>query len=176
MNPTTKKRTGIAATVLVLVAGSGVAYAYWTNSGTGSGSATTGTNAALTVNQTSTVTAMAPGVAAQPLSGNFDNPNAGPVFIKTVAATVTARGWPAAPPPTTPSAGTSIIGSAAPGAGDSVPAGTSVGSWSGLSIAFNNTASNQDACKGAVSHHRLHDDRELTPARRQPLTGRRRAP
>ncbi len=150
MNPTTKKRIGIATGALVLVAGSGVAYAYWTNSGTGSGSATTGTNAALTVNQTSTVTAMAPGVAAQPLSGNFDNPNSGPVFIKTVAATVTSTGVVGCTAADYTITGTSIIGSAAPGAGDSVPAGTSVGSWSGLSIAFNNTASNQDACKGAV--------------------------
>lgn len=151
MNSHKKKRTTIAAGALVLVVGGGVAYAFWTNSGTGSGSATTGTNVALAVNQTSTVTAMAPGVAAQALSGNFDNPNAGPVFIKTVEATVTSTGVPGCTAADYTIAGTSVIGTASPGAGGSVPAGgNGVGSWSGLTIAFNNTASNQDLCKNAV--------------------------
>ena len=58
--------------------GAVAAFAYWTNSGAGTGDADTGTNAAIVVNQTSTVTGMAPGVAAQALSGNFDNANDGP--------------------------------------------------------------------------------------------------
>ncbi len=147
----TKKRAAIATGALVLVVGSGAAYAYWTSSGAGSGSAATGTNVALTVNQTSTVTAMGPGVAPQALSGNFDNPNAGPVFVKTVVATVTSTGAPGCTASDYTIAGTSVIGASAPGAGGSVPAGgAGVGSWSGLTIAFNETASNQDACKGAV--------------------------
>ena len=148
---TTKRPVVIATLTLLLVVGGGIAYAYWTNNGTGTGSAETGTNAALTVNQTTTVSAMAPGVAPQALSGNFDNPNVGPVFVKTVVATVTstnATGCSAADYTIT---GVSIIGGSAPGVGGNVPAGgANVGSWSGLTIAFNNTTSNQDACKGAV--------------------------
>ena len=147
----TRKRAAIATGALILVVGSGVAYAYWTNSGTGSGSATTGTNVALTVNQTSAVTAMGPGVAPQALSGTFTNPNSGPVFIKTVVATITSTGAPGCTAADYTIAGTSVIGASAPGVGGLVPAGgAGVGSWSGLTIAFNETASNQDACKGAV--------------------------
>ncbi len=147
----TKKRATIAAGALVLAASTGIAYAYWTNSGTGTGSASTGTSVAITVNQTSTVTAMGPGVAPQALSGNFDNPNAGPVFIKTVVATITSTGAAGCTASDYTIAGTSVIGASAPGAGASVPAGgAGVGSWSGLTIAFNESASNQDACKSAV--------------------------
>lgn len=147
----TKRPAAIAAAVLLVVVGGGVAYAFWTGSGTGTGSATTGSTAALTVNQTSTVTGMGPGVAPQDLSGNFDNPNPGPVFIKTVVATVTSTGVSGCTAADYTIAGTSVIGASAPGAGGDVPSGgAGVGSWSGLTIAFNETASNQDACKNAV--------------------------
>ena len=103
------------------------------------------------MNQTSTVTAMAPGVAAQPLSGNFDNPNAGPVFIKTVEATVTSTGVAGCTAADYTIAGTSVIGSVSPRSrGQRARRRQGVGSWSGLTIAFNNTATNQDACKNAV--------------------------
>ncbi len=152
MRALTKKRpVAIATLTLLLIVGSGIAYAYWTSTGAGSGSATTGTNVALTINQTSSVTAMGPGVAPQALSGNFDNPNAGPVFVKTVVATVTSTGVAGCTAADYTIGGTSVIGTSAPGAGGNVPAGgAGVGSWSGLTIAFNDTASNQDACKNAV--------------------------
>ncbi len=148
----TKKRpAAIAVVALLLVAVGGVAFAYWTSTGTGSGSATTGNTVAITVNQTSTVTGMGPGVAPQALSGNFDNPNTGPVFVKTVVATVTSTGVAGCTAADYTIAGTSVIGTSSPGAGGNVPAGGSgVGAWSGLTIAFNDTASNQDACKNAV--------------------------
>ncbi len=149
MNSLKKKRTTLAAGTLVLVVAGGVAYAYWTNSGTGSGSATTGTNVALTVNQTGALTALAPGVPAQELSGTFTNTNDGPVFIKTVEATVTGTSIGGCTATDYTIAGTSEIGGAAPGAGGNVPAGSS-GTWSGLTIAFNDKATNQDACKTAV--------------------------
>lgn len=147
-----KKRTAAIVTVaLLLIVGGGIAFAYWTSTGTGTGSAATGTNVAITVNQTSTVTAMGPGVAPRALSGNFDNPNAGPVFVKTVVATVTSTGVAGCTAADYTLAGTSVIGASAPGAGGNVPAGgAGVGSWSGLTIAFNDTASNQDACKNAI--------------------------
>jgi len=140
----TPRRKKIAALVVVLMALGGVAYAYWTTTGSGTGSASTGNIAQITVNQTSTITGLAPGLAAQTLSGNFDNPNDGPVYVTSVTATVTG----------TDKAGCTasdytIAGSAAVNA--QVAAGNAQGAWSGLTIQFNNKPTvNQDACKGAT--------------------------
>ncbi|MHA7271507.1 hypothetical protein [Arthrobacter sp. HLT1-20] len=95
------------------------------------------------MNQTSVVAGLAPGLPAQPLSGNFDNPNAGPVFVTAVTAVATVTGAPGCTATDYTIAGTATVNA-------EVPAGTGVGSWSGLSIQFNNKATNQDACKNAV--------------------------
>jgi hypothetical protein len=138
-----RRTTTIAAGSVILLVGAGAAFAYWTNSGTGAGDADTGTNVAIVVNQTSTVTGMAPGVAAQSLSGNFDNPNAGPVYVAAVTATVTGTDMPGCGATDYTIAGTATVAA-------QVPAGTGVGSWSGLTIQFNNKAGvNQDVCKNA---------------------------
>lgn len=144
MRGISKKAVAVAAGVVVLVVAAGVAYAYWTNTGSGTGQATTGTNDSLVINQTSTITDLAPGTPAQVLSGTFDNPNDSPVFVTSVTATVTG----------TDQAGCdatnyTIAGSAPVNA--QVPVGDGVGAWSGLTIQFNNKADvNQDACKNAV--------------------------
>ncbi len=138
------KRTTIVATIAIVVIGAGAAFAYWTNSGAGTGSADTGTNVPIVVKQTSTVTGMAPGVAPQALSGNFDNSNTGPVYVAGVTATVTGTDNASCTAGDYTIAGTATVGT-------QVPAGTGVGSWSGLTIQFNNKAgANQDACKNAV--------------------------
>ena len=139
-----KRTTTIIAATVVLLVGAGAAFAYWTNSGTGTGDADTGTNAAIVVNQTSTVAGMAPGVAAQALSGNFDNPNTGPVYVAAVTATVTGTDKLGCGATDYTIAGTATVGA-------QVAAGTGVGSWSGLTIQFNNKAGvNQDVCKNAA--------------------------
>lgn len=144
MNTNKKRFTLIAITVAAVLVGGGIAAAYWTNSGSGSGAAGTGSNVAVTVNQTSTVSGLAPGLPAQALSGNFDNPNAGPVFVAAVTATVTGTDQPGCGPTDYTIAGTATVGA-------QVAAGTGVGAWSGLTIQFNNKpAVNQDACKTAV--------------------------
>ncbi|MFL4472998.1 hypothetical protein ACIPVK_03250 [Paeniglutamicibacter sp. MACA_103] len=130
----------IAAALLVI---GGVAYAYWSNIGSGTGTADTGTNQSLVINQTSTVTGLAPGLPAQPLSGNFDNPNSGPVYVTAVTATVTGTDKTGCTATDYTIAGTAAVNA-------EVPAGSGVGSWSGLTIQFNNKATNQDACKNAV--------------------------
>jgi hypothetical protein len=149
MRLTKKSKMIFASAAIVGIVSSGVAYAYWTNSGTGTGTAATGTNVPITLTQTSTVTAMAPGIAAQALSGTFNNTNAGPVFVKTVVATVTATDKTGCTAADYTIAGTSVVQGATAGLGAQVPVGTA-GTWSGLTIAFNSTASNQDACKTAV--------------------------
>ena len=139
-----RKTVVLLSGVALVLAGGGVAFAYWTNSGSGSGTAGTGTNSPITVNQTSTVAGMGPGEAPQPLAGNFDNANDGPVFVAAVTATVTGTDQSGCGPTDYTIAGTAPVAA-------QVPVGTGVGAWSGLTIGFNNKAGvNQDACKGAV--------------------------
>ncbi|QHK18940.1 hypothetical protein GU243_03280 [Pseudarthrobacter psychrotolerans] len=139
------RKTKIAAsTAAFLLTGAGAAFAYWTMTGSGAGTASTGTNAAVVVNQTSTVSGLAPGLAAQSLSGNFDNPNSGPTFVAAVTATVTGTDKAGCGPTDYTIAGAAPVNA-------EVPAGSGVGAWTGLTIQFNNKpATNQDACKGAV--------------------------
>lgn len=150
-NKTAPKRTLISRKALatltggtLVLAGAGVAFAYWTNTGAGSGSASSGTNSPVVINQTTTVTGMGPGVAPQSLAGHFDNGNDGPVYVTSVSASVTGTDKVGCGPTDYTIAGTATVNA-------QVPVGTSVGSWSGLTIAFNNkAATNQDACKGAA--------------------------
>ncbi|WP_148614074.1 hypothetical protein [Nocardioides rubriscoriae] len=148
--PPRRRRRVAVLTAVGVVAAAGGAYAYWTAGGTGSGTVTTGTNTAVTVNQSTVITNLAPGVAAQTLSGTFDNPNSGPVYVGSVTITgltVSKAGGAAAG--TCDATDYTVGGTAVVNA--EVPAGTAQGAWSGLTIAFNNKAgSNQDQCKGAT--------------------------
>ena len=146
-----KKNKKRGLKIVALTAGlaliGGVAFAYWTQGGTGTGSATTGTTVPITVNQTTTVTGLAPGATAVPLTGTFSNTNAATVKVTGLTAAVTG---------VSPATGCSpsdyvIGGTAAIGNGGDVPNGTNVGSWSGLTVAFkNDPAVNQNGCKNAT--------------------------
>jgi hypothetical protein len=143
------KKVVVMTTGLVLVGGA--AFAYWTAGGSGSGSAATGTNAAITAVQTSTVSAMAPGDAAQALSGNFNNGNSGPVYVATVTASIASVTKGVSAPAGTCDASDYTLANAVATVNAEVAAGNSQGAWSGASIKFNNKALvNQDACKNAV--------------------------
>jgi hypothetical protein len=141
------RKVSLKAVVLGLVGVlvvAGAAFAYWTTTGSGTGSASTGTPTAVTVNQTSTVSALAPGSGTQALSGNFDNPNSGPVYVGSVTAVVSGTNKTGCDASDYTIAGTATVNA-------QVAAGTGVGSWSGLTIAFNNKpTTNQDSCKGAA--------------------------
>jgi hypothetical protein len=147
----TRKRKVGAVLAIGLVAGmAGIASAYWTQGGSGTGTASTGTTANVVVNQTSTVSGLFPGSAAQPLSGDFSNPNSGSVKVGTVTAVVdpafSVPGDTTKPPCT--AADFTISGSAVVNA--EIPAGTHVGSWGAggtLTIAMNDLTTNQDNCK-----------------------------
>jgi len=129
---------------LVLIGG--VAFAYWTQGGSGTGTASTGDTDAITVNQTSTVEGLAPGVPAQTLSGNFTNPNDGPVYVTSVTVEIDS---------VTGGAGDCdesdyTLANATMPVNAEIPVGTG-GSWGGATLAFNNKADvNQDGCKGAT--------------------------
>jgi hypothetical protein len=146
-----KRRIVLAALVAVVLAiASGVAYAYWTGGGNGTGTgATAAGTTALTVNQSTVLTAMYPGDSAQTISGTFNNTSSGPVYVASVTASiasVTKAGIPAVGCDATDFTLATPVASV----NASVPVGSTVGAWTGPKINFNNKITNQDACKGVV--------------------------
>ncbi len=142
------KRTKIvvAATALVVVSG-GAAFAYWTNSGSGTGSGATGTTSAITVTQTSVVSDLRPGGAAQDLSGTFTVPGDGPAYVEDLEAAVTSVNG---------AVGCEVDDYAIGGSpmliqaqvDDATTWGVGAG---GLTVVFvNEAAENQDGCKNAT--------------------------
>ena len=153
MRRISRKFVVVAAVAGFVALGSGVAFAYWTVGGTGTGAGAAGTNSAITVVQTSTVSAMAPAVAAQPLSGVFNNSNSSSVHVTNVAvsvASVTTAPLPGGTVVTGCSAADYTITGSPMVLNVEVPTGNAQGAWSGATIAFNSTAANQDACKGVT--------------------------
>lgn len=145
------KRTIIAGVVAVIVlSGASVAFAYWTAGGSGSGTASAGTNAPIVAVQTTVVAGISPGLAAQTISGNFTNSNTSPTYVATVTATiasVTKAGGAAAG---TCDATDFVLGTPTMTVAAEVPIGSAQGAWTGATLAFNDKATNQDACKGAT--------------------------
>ena len=146
----------VALAILVLVVGSGVAYAYWTagGSGSGTGSAAAGT-VPVTAYQTTLISGMYPGDVAQTLSGDFTNTNSGPVYVTSVTASIFSVTGGAG----TCDASDFLIGglvgdthtqTVAVGATIAVAPIIHTGAWTGITIQFNNKATNQDGCKGAL--------------------------
>jgi hypothetical protein len=143
------RKTLAVSTAVVLLTG-GAAYAYWTAGGSGAGVATTGTSTSITVVQTSTMSDLRPGGAAQPISGDFNNSSGSPVFVTSVTASILGVDMAVG------AAGTCdesdyTLALAVMSVNATVPVGSSQGAWSGATIQFNNKPGiNQDACKGAV--------------------------
>ncbi len=144
-----KKKVALTAAALVVVTG-GAALAYWTVGGTGTGTAATGTSTDVTVVQTTAVTPMFPGDAAQTLSGTFTNTSTGPVYVTTVTASIKSVFNASGTTAVGCDASDYTLANAAMPVGKEVPVGTSQGAWTGATIQFNNKATNQDACKGAI--------------------------
>ncbi len=140
----------VATAILALCGATGVAYAYWTSGGTGSGTATAGDVANITVNQTTVLTAMYPGDSAQTISGNFDNPNSGPVYVSTVTASIASVAKAGGAVAGTCDATDFTLASATTTVNATVVAGNGVGSWTGPTIKFNDKVTNQDQCKNAT--------------------------
>ena len=138
----------IAITAILIGGGGAAAIAYWDAGGTGTGSATTGTNAAITAIQTSTITNLVPGGAAQTLSGNFNNGNTTPTWVTSVTvsiASVTPVGANVC------DATNYTLANATMAVGAEIAPGSAKGAWTGATIVFNDKAStNQDGCKGAT--------------------------
>jgi len=149
-DPRKKRYLGFFMAGLMTLAGVGTAFAYWTIGGSGSGNGTTTAPSSVTVVQTSTVAGLYPGDTVA-LSGDFNNPNAGKVYITSVTAVVatfTSSAVNSSLPPCT-QADFSITGtSTVPG---EIIAGTAVGTWSGLSITLTDAGTNQDNCENLTT-------------------------
>jgi hypothetical protein len=147
----TKKRMLAVLSVVSVLAIAVSAFAYWTTGGSGDGTATAGSTTGITVNQTSTLTAMYPGDPAQTLSGDFTNTNSSPVYVGTVTASILSVDKAAHAPAGTCDATDFTLSNAAMTVDAQVPSGTNTGSFSGATIKFNNKPdTNQDACQGAT--------------------------
>jgi hypothetical protein len=146
-----RRLVGIFVAVFLLGTSGGVAFGYWTAGGDGTGTGTVASLADVTVNQTTVLDPMYPGDAAQTLSGTFDNPNAGAVFVTTVTVSVGAVTKAVGAPAGTCDATDFTITSATATVNTEIPVGNGVGAWTGPTIHFHNKAgSNQDACKNAT--------------------------
>jgi hypothetical protein len=148
-----KISVGLAAVAALAVAG--VSFAYWTAGGSGTGSASAANaQSALTVNQTTTLTAMYPGDSAQTISGNFDNPNSGPIYVTTVTAAVASVTKAAGAVAGACDATDFTLANAVMNVNaeeSATAAGAHTGSWTGATLKFNDkTSTIQDACKGAT--------------------------
>jgi hypothetical protein len=150
-NKNRKRGLKVVAIAGGLVLVGGVAFAYWTQGGSGTGSATTGSTVPIHVNQTSSISGLAPGVAAKSLSGNFDNPNNGPVYVTSVDVEISSVNKAAGAPAGDCDASDYTLSASNVAVGTEVQKGTGVGSWGGVTIAFNDKSdTNQDGCKGAT--------------------------
>jgi len=140
-----------AVTALFLTVG-GAAFAYWTLAGgTGTGTGATGVqDGAITVNQSAVISDLRPGGAAQTLNGTFTNSGTGPSYVTNVtvsiASVVKAVGAPAG---ACTSADYTLTGTTM-AVGQQIQPGAANGTWTGATIAFNNTGVNQDGCQGAT--------------------------
>ena len=144
-----KLKAAIVSGTAIAVVGGGVAFAFWTTSGSGTGSAATSAGAAnLAVAQTSTISNMYPGDAAQTISGTVTNNAANSAYVTKVVVSI-ASVTPASGATGSCDATDYTLASPTMNVGQDVAAGD-VASFSGATIKFNNKATNQDGCKGAT--------------------------
>lgn len=149
INLKSKKVVALGAAAAVVVSG-GAAYAYWTAGGAGTGSGTTDAGSvALTVNQSTVLTAMYPGDTPQLLAGTFGNSNPESVYVASVTVSIASVFKDGAVAVGCSAADYTFVGDVMT-VDAQVANGDPVGEWTGATIQFNNTGANQDACKGAV--------------------------
>jgi hypothetical protein len=155
MSSITKKSAALFVALLLAI-GAAAAYAYWTAGGAGTGSAATGNTAAITVVQTSLVTNLRPGGAAQALSGDFTNPAAnGPVFVTAVTVSIDGVAKASGAVAGVCDATDYVLTNPVMDVGQTVPTGAAQGAWGApgdaATIQFNDKpTTNQDACQGAT--------------------------
>lgn len=137
-----KKVAAAVAAAAIVAVGAGTAYAYWTTTGSGSGSATNATsNGTITLNA-----AFDPGLtpgASEAVTYTADNPNSSSLYVGTVTPTVSIDAAHSGC-----SAADFVVAPLV--ANKTVPAGATGYALGSNTIAFTDTAANQDACQGAT--------------------------
>jgi hypothetical protein len=151
--PNFSRKKKVAALIVglgVAAAGGGLAYAYWSTSGSGTGSAGTGTGASsLVITQTSVITGLAPGTPAQTITGMVQNNATNSAYVTSVTASISGVVKAVGAPAGTCTAADYTLSNATMNVATDVAAGATV-NFTGATLAFNNTAVNQDGCKGAT--------------------------
>jgi hypothetical protein len=144
-----KSRIALAGAVVVAVAGGGVAYGYWSTTGTGAASTTTAGGATkVTITQTAAPTDLAPGLPAGNIAGTVHNPANHSMYVHQVSVKISSvslvdgmTGHCTADDYALSNPVMDVNQDLASGA---------TASFSGAKLAFHDTDSNQDDCKGAV--------------------------
>jgi hypothetical protein len=146
-----KSRVAIVGAVVVAVAGGGVAYGYWSTSGSAAGTAESSPGgASLTIEQTAAPSDLAPGAPAGVISGTVHNTAAHSAYVHQVSVSIT--GVTQAPYVTGTCTASDYTLSNPTMTLDKELAADGSAAFSGATLAFNDTDSNQDGCKGATVH------------------------
>jgi hypothetical protein len=146
----TRKRGLVGAVAIALLLAAG-AYAYFTAGGSGTGSAPTASGqTALTVNQTTVLTAMYPGDSAQAISGTFGNTNSGLIRVNTVTVSIASVTKATGAVAGTCDATDYTLADPVMTVNAEVAVGPAVGAWTGATLKFFDKATSQDQCKGAT--------------------------
>src|SRR5690242_5894771 len=144
-----RQKIAASATALVLIGSGTAAFAYWTTAGSGNGTASTSAGApSLVVTQASAPTNMAPGVPAGGVSATVKNTAVNSAYVTKVVVSIESvtGGQGACSADDYTLDGATMTN----GAGDLAAGATAT--FSGATLGFNNTAANQDGCKGATVH------------------------
>ena len=135
---------GATATAAVLIGG-GVAVAYWTTTGSGTGTATAGNVATLTVAQDGpAITGLYPGGPSSTRDLTVTNPGASAVLVSTLAATPASTSVGGCVAATNFDA---VAGAISP---TTINPGASVTFPGAVTVSMEETAVNQDVCKGVT--------------------------
>jgi hypothetical protein len=155
----TKQKLAMGGALVIGLSTSGVAFAYWSSSGSGTGSSSTKTPAAsqLEVASYTSPSNMAPGVAAGAITVTVHNKDASSTNASHVVVSISSVDKATGAPAGSCSASDYTLTGAdmTTGAADLAPDDSAAGgadqtTFSGASLGFNNTAGNQDGCKGAT--------------------------
>jgi hypothetical protein len=151
MKNTRRRIAAIATGTALAVLAGGVAFSFWSTSGSGTGSASTGDVQGVTIKATSpAVTGLYPGGPAKNISGSFDNPNSGSVYVNQVSVAV-APGWSKQADATKPACTAADFTITQPAAtAHEIASGNGVDAWGPATIKLNNSSTNQDNCKNAA--------------------------
>ncbi|MDT0168086.1 hypothetical protein [Pseudarthrobacter sp. BRE9] len=142
MRQMTKKNkiAAVAASAALVAVGGGAAYAYWSTTGSGGGTATASSGTTTSTIQISAAFAdgLTPG-ASEDITYTGYNPNSSSTTVTLDSAVVTASG----------TCDASWFAASVPSTTTTIAAGATAGLGKGT-LSFADTATKQDACKGAT--------------------------